>query len=146
MDEKQPSRAEILESLGFKSYAEYLKSDLWEKVRAKVFALKGRVCCCCGKKAWYIHHTAYSLKTLSGDTNALIAAAYPVCGKCHKSVHFRRNGEFRNGRAARDSFADRSAAVKKKVANKRGMKIGRRRKLMEDMAADKAFHDRMCGK
>jgi 5-methylcytosine-specific restriction endonuclease McrA len=138
-------RDEILKSLGFNLYAEYLKSDMWKKIRSKVYALKGHVCCCCGKPSKHIHHTSYSIKTLTGDTDALIASAHPVCAKCHKSVHFKPDGTFRLPAGSRTSFNVRHKRAKEKVAKNRGRKIGKRRKLLEAMEDDKAFHDRMCG-
>ncbi len=74
-----------LQSLGFVSYADYLKSPLWASIRSRVYASKGRICLDCkSHRATQIHHRQYDLETLKGDTlNYLV----PVCRNCHRKEH-----------------------------------------------------------
>jgi hypothetical protein len=74
-----------LKSIGFDSYAEYLKSPLWASIRSRVYASKGRMCLDCKtRRATQIHHRQYDLTTLKGDTlNYLV----PVCRQCHREEH-----------------------------------------------------------
>lgn len=89
----------ILESLGFKSYDEYLKSDLWQGIREQV--LRRDMNRCMGRShnlllklsepddagkftALHVHHYRYDRETLSGiDLSHLIT----LCAKCHEVRH-----------------------------------------------------------
>ena len=134
------SRDKSLKILGFGSYEAYLLSDLWQEIREKVFMAKGRKCFCCGRNANSVHHTSYSFKTLSGNDKAVIDNAWPICGKCHKSVHFRKSGEFRKFRSARASFFRR----KENAGVRPNRNAAKRLKRLAQMKADAAFHAKMC--
>lgn len=82
-----------LKAIGFKSYKEYLASDLWKGIREEVFAIKGRVCLCCNSPATQLHHTRYKMEELLG-TN--LRHIQPVCGPCHKQIEFDENGHKRS--------------------------------------------------
>ena len=74
MNDPYAYRADNLRKLGFKNYATYLRSDLWQGIRARVFARPPENACdkCQKRPATYVHHRAYDLKTLSGeDLNSL---------------------------------------------------------------------------
>lgn len=79
------SRDFILRQMGFKSYRDYLKSDLWQKVRAQVFQEKGRICHCCGNPATSVHHNRYHRNDLTGKTLTFL---FPICAICHDGVEF----------------------------------------------------------
>lgn len=81
------SRAWFLKKLGFRSYGDYLASDLWKQVRERVFEIKGRECFLCGKPATQAHHSRYHEADLVGRKLKYI---HPVCGKCHEEIEFRR--------------------------------------------------------
>ena len=81
-----PKRKRHLRSLGFKSYAEYRKSDLWKTVRTMVFKAKGPTCLSCrSRPATEVHHGTYDLAVLVG---ADLRPLYPVCRECHKEAEF----------------------------------------------------------
>lgn len=80
------SRNRNLALLGFRSYADYLKSDLWRKIRAKVFLVKGRACWICGEYATQVHHNRYHRNDLLGKRLRFLN---PICGKCHETIEFR---------------------------------------------------------
>ena len=76
-------------SIGFKAYADYLASTLWDNVRRDAFTRWGRQCKACGFSATQIHHARYSLDALRGDSTD---ALWPVCGNCHTLAHTRPGG------------------------------------------------------
>lgn len=76
----------ILEELGFTDYQEYLKSNLWKSIRAKVLPSK---CCCCRKKASQVHHSKYTFENLSGKS---IEHLHPICLGCHQKIEFTKKG------------------------------------------------------
>jgi hypothetical protein len=51
------SREANVRKLGFASYEEYLRSDLWKDVRGRVKRAKGRECSLCLKPSREMHHT-----------------------------------------------------------------------------------------
>jgi 5-methylcytosine-specific restriction endonuclease McrA len=79
------TRNEWLRLLGFKSYREYLRSDLWKSIRVRVYAAKGGNCFLCGKPATELHHNRYYRTDLIGKKLRYIN---PVCRECHKSIEF----------------------------------------------------------
>jgi 5-methylcytosine-specific restriction endonuclease McrA len=87
------ARDRRLLAIGFASYAEYLDSDLWKSIRARVFAEKGRECVCCGSQATEVHHTRYKSEEITG---ANLRHLHPVCGVCHYKVGFKENGKKRS--------------------------------------------------
>jgi hypothetical protein len=75
-----------LKAMGFKNYAEYQKSELWQSIRARVLAANP-FCVGCGQDATQVHHSAYRKKDLEGrDLRRLFSA----CGGCHFKAEFRR--------------------------------------------------------
>ena len=77
-------RDELIQSLGFPSYYIYLKSELWGRIRRKVFAKKGRRCIMCSLRATQVHHSSYTIENIRGEsTNGL----HPVCDDCHGLLH-----------------------------------------------------------
>jgi hypothetical protein len=55
-------RSKSLISLNFKTYEDYLFSDLWKNIRID-FLNKNPFCYLCNKLALQIHHASYSLAT-----------------------------------------------------------------------------------
>lgn len=94
-------RQEVLESMGFRSYAEYLLSDLWRQIRDRAFSAHGDTCVLCGKRAHVLHHLSYSLETLTGgDLSGLV----PLCNRCHEEVEVDGGGAKRSFRDALTQF------------------------------------------
>lgn len=81
-------RARALKRIGFASYADYLASDLWKKVREIIFRLKGKICRC-GRPATQLHHQHYAKCDLTGKRTKHI---HPICGNCHTDIEFAMDG------------------------------------------------------
>lgn len=94
------SRAWFLKKLGFKSYRDYLASPIWQRVREKVFRVKGRQCALCSREATQIHHNRYHEADLLGRKLKYI---HPICGKCHEQIEF-RSGEKATLAQAKQTF------------------------------------------
>jgi hypothetical protein len=75
-------RDDNLHKLGFDSYRDYLRSQLWEEISFRVFrrTTDGRCECCRFRRASQIHHRAYDISTLRGDC---IDALTALCDCCH---------------------------------------------------------------
>ena len=78
-------RNRLLQMMGFASYADYLKSDLWKWIRRHVFA-KSHVCHICRIRATVAHHSSYHEASLKGKD---ISGIYPLCHSCHEKIEFR---------------------------------------------------------
>ena len=83
-DGERLDRYQILKSMGFTFYNDYLDSDLWGEIRKEVFAVQGQACIRCGRKATQVHHSDYSEATLRGDD---LSKLMPACSRCHKLAH-----------------------------------------------------------
>lgn len=82
-------RNRILRKMGFPTYGDYLKSDLWKEIRGRVFQVKGQWCRMCSTTATQLHHQRYSKSDLDGSRLKYI---FPICGTCHKFVEFAEDG------------------------------------------------------
>lgn len=125
------SRSRTLNLMGFRSYAEYLKSDLWRRVRAKVFASKGRACCICGEHATQVHHNRYHRNDLLGKRLRFLN---PICGRCHEGIEFLADGNKATVKQAGKAF-DR---LRKGMATQRNDKSQTKRlcRLLLNFSAD----------
>ncbi len=79
------NRNRILRSMGFRSYADYLASDLWRKIRRHVFARSNRCAGSCGRRAVQVHHGKYGKAELIGSD---LTHLYPICDECHRRIEF----------------------------------------------------------
>ena len=78
-------RDDVLRTMGFCSYSDYLRSDLLRRIRRKALRGTGSKCEVCGDWASHVHHRDYSLATLEGRrTDNLLV----VCWTCHKAMEF----------------------------------------------------------
>jgi len=82
-------RNRILRSRGYNTYAEYLKSELWQSIRARVLA-QSRECYACGGYANQAHHHSYRKPDLDGRDIRRIS---PICHRCHKIIEFRERDD-----------------------------------------------------
>lgn len=89
-------RDEVLKSIGFSSYKEYLASSLWKSIRARV--LREFSTCQCGKPATQVHHRSYKKRYLLGK-GKLRLAMKPICYDCHKQIEFDGDRKTSLGRA-----------------------------------------------
>jgi hypothetical protein len=79
-------RARNLKALGYASYRDYLHSDTWRLIRAKVLA-RTPICEVCSKNfATQVHHSVYNQAVLKGDD---LLPLFAVCGGCHFKAEFR---------------------------------------------------------
>lgn len=105
-----------LNKLGFRNYAAYLRSPLWQSIRSRAFAQHGCVCLACRNAvAEVVHHTEYSLLTLSGQC---IETLQPLCAACHDDIHGRGPDGIDKFQLAKEP-KQRSAQVKQPKPPKR---------------------------
>lgn len=100
-------RDKLLATMGYPTYADYLKSGLWEWIKSQLAGLDWRKCTWCNSKAGLVwHHTRYDLPTLCGNisfpdhntrTERDELGKWPpfvrLCSDCHTRAHY-DNGEF----------------------------------------------------
>ncbi len=77
-------RDRLLLSMGYDSYAQYQRSDLWKGIRARQL-VKQPWCTGCGRKARQVHHLRYDKPTMLGRCPGSLVS---VCGTCHYSSEF----------------------------------------------------------
>lgn len=95
-------RKRVLRKLGFGSYAAYLASDLWRRIKRLVFAAKGNQCwLCVFRSANQVHHCRYSRLDLLGKR---LIGMFPLCDGCHVSIEFDENGRKRTVPEMRQAF------------------------------------------
>lgn len=94
---------DAVRDLGFQSYDEYLRSDLWNRIQQAVFDKKGTSCCLCTEKAVAVHHHSYAPSVMSGDN---LEPLFPICDRCHKSLEF-EHGKKRSLHAVQSVFRDK---------------------------------------
>ncbi len=80
-------RDSILRSMGYKSYADYLSSDRWKKIRASIFKLYDGKCAKCSGLGCDVHHLAYDTLTMYGHLSR-IKNLILLCRSCHESIEF----------------------------------------------------------
>jgi hypothetical protein len=78
-------RNRIVRSMGYATYAAYLKSDLWAEIRGRILT-KSNVCFLCDGVANQVHHLRYTKKVMEGREDRRLV---PICGRCHKRIEFR---------------------------------------------------------
>lgn len=106
------ARDAILAAIGYPSYAEYLQSELWSRIRRRVLSRDGWKCRVCQEQANEIHHWDYSEKTLLGEN---IGGLVALCRLCHRQAEIDRDG-FRRGLAKANEF------LKNRADNEKGWK------------------------
>lgn len=80
--ERRRKRLVRLRRLGFKSYAEYLRSPHWHVVRARYRASDLPQTCICGEPDVHLHHMTYQR---IGDER--LTDLTPLCPQCHSLIH-----------------------------------------------------------
>lgn len=93
----------ILKELGFDSYPDYLKSELWAFVRRSAWAKYGSTCLLCKEKASVLHHFSYTKEVLQGKQ---LDKLKPLCNECHHKVEFDENDSKRTLLEAQNFFVD----------------------------------------
>lgn len=83
------SRLRNLKAIGFNSYPEYLRSDLWAAIRRRVFKEISDKCNACNAPATEVHHRDYKTHMLLGH---YIGDLVPLCRTCHNHIEFNSDG------------------------------------------------------
>ena len=106
-------RDQIVKSLGFASFGEYLQSPLWAEVRNKAFERNGAFCVRCGGDATQIHHASYSRPNLTGRD---VRRLKPVCSTCHeRAERHKKTGSLFGLRAANQYLQGRRSKRGKQI-------------------------------
>lgn len=79
------ARNQILASLGFPSYKDYLQSELWSRIRGQILDRDNRTCDACKRPASHVHHRKYTLENLSGKSLGWMVS---LCPRCHHNAEF----------------------------------------------------------
>jgi hypothetical protein len=95
------SRNRTLARMGYRNYRAYLRSNLWQLVRNRVIAAKGRKCRVCRRPGYEIHHTRYAEADLKG---MCLDYMHPICTKCHRLIEYDRHGRKRTLAEANSAF------------------------------------------
>lgn len=85
-------RDKALFDLGFASYRDYLRSDLWKAIRAAVLETTPK-CELCDSKAQHVHHLRYTRQSLTARARWALVA---ICAECHRKVEFDEDGRKRH--------------------------------------------------
>ena len=80
---------DLVRSLGFDGFDEYLASPLFASVRARVFGERGEACVRCSNPATEVHFARHTRATLSGRS---LDDLYPVCRDCSAKSQVRPDG------------------------------------------------------
>jgi hypothetical protein len=82
-------RKAALKELGFASYPAYLRSELWQSIRADILA-DNPDCIRCRGPANCVHHSNYNVAVLNGTDRRHL---YSICDDCHKLAEFDQHGK-----------------------------------------------------
>ncbi len=70
--------------LGYEAYQDYLKSDVWKKIRARKLS-KHKYCLLCDNLATQVHHLDYNQDTLLGRKDFRLVQ---LCRNHHEEIEF----------------------------------------------------------
>ena len=74
----------VLNKYGYASYKDYLRSELWLKIRADIL-INSSCACGCGSGANQVHHKIYTEANLVGASRRGLIA---INGACHYDIEF----------------------------------------------------------
>lgn len=74
-----------MKKLGFGTYKNYLKSDVWKDIRKKVLIKRKFKCYFCKGKATEVHHLRYTRPVLLGKKH-FYGGLVATCSPCHKKI------------------------------------------------------------
>jgi 5-methylcytosine-specific restriction endonuclease McrA len=106
----------------YKTYEEYLASDLWKHIRGAVIRRDNRRCRICRKRGSQVHHLSYAKNVMEGRALDKLVL---LCRRCHKRVEFTTSGRKRSVSEAADVYL---RLAKEQSVEKRHKKRRRRRK------------------
>lgn len=85
-------RNKKLLEMGYKSYQDYLNSELWKEIRTRVLVKNDGKCKLCLKPAQVAHHIKYTKSNLIGKR---IKDIVPLCFLCHETIEVDERGNKR---------------------------------------------------
>jgi hypothetical protein len=82
-------RDDVIRSIGFESYADYLQSALWEWVKTTLLDdPSSNRCLCCGSRTGLVwHHRDYRIELLVGNFSNWPPIIVRLCNDCHRAIH-----------------------------------------------------------
>lgn len=89
-------RERCLEKLGYSSYRQYLRSELWKAIRDEKIR-QTPLCELCSSKAQCVHHISYKLSVLIGRNMRKLVS---LCNECHTKIEFHGDGRKRGFESA----------------------------------------------
>jgi len=75
-----------MKKLGFGTYKEYLKSDIWKRIRKEVLTKRKHTCFYCKGLATEVHHLRYTRPVLMGEGDYYLGGLVALCRDCHQSI------------------------------------------------------------
>lgn len=79
-------RANVLNSLGFACYGDYLSSDKWGEIQRRQLFISNWHCECCPGRASFVYHSSSDINVLDGKSKR--RDLHSLCDKCYSSVLF----------------------------------------------------------
>lgn len=115
MSARYQIRQEALNRIGFATYADYLKSDTWSRIKASVIA-RDKACRICGNEPYTAHHVSYADRVMRGDDLTQLIA---ICRGCHRHIEFDGDHKLKsttkiNAKSERRSIKKRGGKATKK--------------------------------
>ncbi len=134
-------RNQLLSSLGFSSYSEYLASEVWSAIRVRVLLMAEYKCKICGRPATTVHHIGYGKDALIGHKLTGIVA---LCSGCHYKIEFSPDGKKRTLCDAHSAYGKmwRISPLRKRKKSPKKRQQGQRSHL--DPSLDQQFDRRFA--
>jgi hypothetical protein len=86
----------VLKTLGFKSYVEYFKSEMYFNIKRRVLETYTK-CACCDSQSTQVHFSNHKLSVLTGK---VLHKIVPLCGKCYRLMWYEGDTK----RTAKEAF------------------------------------------
>ena len=102
--------------MGYASYVDYLASELWHRIRKRIFARDKNTCRLCKAVAEQIHHLRYRRSVLEGRADQHLIA---ICRSCHERIEFRGDRKLAPSEVRRDVLRAIGKPVKGKSRRKK---------------------------
>jgi len=109
-------RGEILAEMGFTSYAAYVSSPLWRRIRREAMERSKHLCDACRREARHVYLLDFEPATLNGDQPASVAT---ICELCIAKAQFSDDGKRNILEAANAAVARKPAKASRSVRKRR---------------------------
>jgi hypothetical protein len=107
----------------YKTYEEYLASDLWQHIRGAVYRRDKGKCRICRGGGSQVHHLSYTTPVMEGRQLENLVL---LCRPCHQRIEFSKSGRKRSVVEAAKEFRRLSHTTAQKQGKKRRKKHQRR--------------------